>query len=191
MPNLDNFGHEQASRIRDGDTDAFAQFIRTWDQRVLALCYRMTGNHEDAQDLRQEAFLRAHRGIQLFDGKATLSTWMYRVTLNTCHDFLRKRRATDRIERVAAKSADASTDRCETSASLARTDAVNVVASALEELRVSERDALVMRHYLGMTFPAIAEIVGEPITTIKSRVLRGLQRMRDLLGEGEAAKQAE
>jgi len=167
------------ARLQSGDAEAFAEFAAAWTPKITTLAFRMTANRHDALDVTQETLLRVHRGIQRFDRSAALSTWVYRVTLNTSHDFLRKRRSTTRLETAAAKLPAPNT--AQTQHGSTTMDESNEVADALDQLPPSQREALVMRHYLGLTFPAIAEIVGEPVTTIKSRTLRALLQLRTLL----------
>ncbi len=95
-PDLDALEQKIDGRIRSGDARAFPDFVRHFGERAYSLAFRMTGNTEDAEDVRQEAFLRMHRSLGSFDGRSSLSTWIYRVTLNTCLDYLRKRQSMDR-----------------------------------------------------------------------------------------------
>ncbi len=192
MRNLDAMEHDIAGWIHSEDPRAFPEIVRHFGDRVFQLAYRMTGSVHDAEDVRQEALLRMHRSLGGFDGRSSLSTWVYRLTLNACHDYGRKQRSTARVERVAAVAALGSH-----SASVGDTSWVDrgdigaAVSIALDKLTVSTREALVMRHYLALTFPEIAEIVGEPVTTIKSRVLAGLQQVRDLLEDQGRTTQTE
>lgn len=191
-PDLDALEQEIDSRIRSADIRAFPDLVRHFGERVYSLAFRITGNTEDAEDVRQEAFLRMHRSLGSFDGRSSLSTWIYRVTLNTCHDHIRKQQSMDRREQILAEVAPGtrqiSTDHA---ISLDHENVATAVVSALDQLPTSQREALVIRHYLGLTFPEIGRIVGEPVTTIKSRVLRGLQQVRDILDNRSRMKQAE
>ena len=84
---------DEASLIRaaqQGDQSAFARLVEANQGRIYSLCYRMTGNSEDAADLTQEAFLNAWRGLGSFGGQAAFSTWLYRLASNACIDFLRR-----------------------------------------------------------------------------------------------------
>ena len=75
-----------------GDTDAFNQLVVRWEQSIQALVYRILGREEDARDVCQEAFLRAFRGLKGFKGQAKFSSWLYRIAVNLCRDWLRRER---------------------------------------------------------------------------------------------------
>ncbi|MBP3521044.1 MAG: sigma-70 family RNA polymerase sigma factor, partial [Oscillospiraceae bacterium] len=81
---------ELVRAARSGDQSAFEALVKANQAMAYQLAYRMTGNPEDAADLTQEAFLNAWRGLSAFDGRASFSTWLYRLTSNACIDFLRR-----------------------------------------------------------------------------------------------------
>lgn len=80
------------ARAAKGDASAFNDLLSAHERKMYAVCLRMCGNHEDAQDCLQEAMLRVFRAISGFKGQSSFSTWLYRVTMNTCLDELRKKR---------------------------------------------------------------------------------------------------
>ena len=75
-----------------GGTDAFNELVVRWERPIHALAYRVVGRDEDAREICQEAFLRAFRGLKRFKGQAKFSSWLYRIALNLCHDWLRRQR---------------------------------------------------------------------------------------------------
>src|SRR5687767_4318690 len=83
---------ELVTRSRSGDIDSFNQLILRWERPIYALAYRTIGREEEARDVSQEAFLRAYRALPGFKGEAKFSSWLYRITLNLCRDWLRKQR---------------------------------------------------------------------------------------------------
>src|ERR1700750_624873 len=89
MPSTDE---ELVARSIGGDLDSFNQLIVRWERPIYALAYRVIGREEDARDVCQEAFLRAYRGLNGFKGEAKFSSWLYRITLNLCRDWIRKQR---------------------------------------------------------------------------------------------------
>ena len=82
---------ELVARSVGGDLDSFNQLVLRWERPIYALAYRQLGREEDARDVAQEAFLRAYRSLPGFKGESKFSSWLYRITLNLCHDALRRR----------------------------------------------------------------------------------------------------
>src|SRR5215211_7384704 len=85
---------ELVARSRTGDTESFNQLVRRWERPIFALAYRTLGREEDARDVTQETFLRAFRALPGFKGDAKFSSWLYRIALNLCRDWMRKERRT-------------------------------------------------------------------------------------------------
>ena len=83
---------ELVSRAQAGDQESFNQLVVRWERPIYALAYRTLGREDDARDVVQEAFLRAFRGLKGFKGEAKFSSWLYRITLNLCRDWMRKNR---------------------------------------------------------------------------------------------------
>src|SRR5512142_3282422 len=103
---------ELVARSQSGDVDSFNQLILRWERPIYALAYRVIGREEEARDVCQEAFLRAFRGLPGFKGQAKFSSWLYRITLNLCRDWIRRQRRApvmqmpddmDAIEMAAAR----------------------------------------------------------------------------------------
>src|SRR6187431_1137916 len=85
---------ELVTRSRGGDLESFNQLILRWERPIYALAYRVIGRDEDARDVCQETFLRAFRALPGFKGQAKFSSWLYRITLNLCRDWIRRQRRT-------------------------------------------------------------------------------------------------
>lgn len=167
---------ELVRRFQDGDPGAFEGVVVRWNPLVLQLAYRLTGDLEEARDVRQLALLRAHDALARFGGRSRLSTWLYRVVLNLCRDRQRRRaRHDDAVRRAApddegtAGSAAGESERRETAERVAR---------AVRSLPPAEREVVVLRHYQGLAFAEIAEIQSAPVTTVQSRMARGLLLLR-------------
>src|SRR5512136_1009426 len=89
---------ELVARSIAGDTDSFNQLILRWERPIYALAYRQIGREEDARDVCQETFLRAYRALSGFRGQAKFSSWLYRITLNLCRDWIRRQRRTPVVQ---------------------------------------------------------------------------------------------
>ena len=85
---------ELVARSRGGDLDSFNQLVVRWERPIYALAYRVIGREEEARDVAQETFLRAFRALGGFKGEAKFSSWLYRITLNLCRDWIRRERRT-------------------------------------------------------------------------------------------------
>src|SRR6186997_539052 len=83
---------ELVAKSISGDVDSFNQLVSRWERPIYALAYRTVGRDEDARDVVQEAFMRAYRGLRGFKGEAKFSSWLYRITLNLCRDWMRRER---------------------------------------------------------------------------------------------------
>src|SRR6187399_98349 len=94
MPPTSQTDEELVALATAGDLDCFNQLVVRWERPIYALAYRTLGREEDARDVVQEAFLRAYRGLRAFKGEAKFSSWLYRITLNLCRDWMRKERRT-------------------------------------------------------------------------------------------------
>jgi RNA polymerase sigma-70 factor (ECF subfamily) len=180
----------------DGDTESFNQLVIRWERPIYALAYRVIGREEEARDIVQETFLRAYRGIGNFRGQAKFSSWVYRIALNLCRDWIRRERrapiaptpeGVDVIELAAEQGPVESIE-----ALVARHDMSRVVAKAMETLPEEQRTAIVLKEYHGMTFQEIADLQGCPLSTVKTRLYQGLSVLRrQLQAEGHTSARVE
>ena len=179
MPTPDE---ELVRRFGDGDESAFEELVGRFGDGLLALGLRLLGNREEALEIRQMAFVTTYRKAGTFEGRARFSTWLHRVALNLCRDRLRER------ARAAGRTATETPGELESEAPApeivaARGERARSVAAAVLALPPDEREVVVLRHYHDLSFPAIAEILGAPVTTVKSRMTRGLERLRPRLAQ--------
>lgn len=171
---------ELMARVRAGDLDALAALFRRHHHRVRALCYRMTGNADAADDLCQESFLRVLRYAASFDGRASFATWLHRVVRNRCLDHLAAERRDQRaLARLADDTADA--DRApdpdpERGARLRR---------ALARLSPEKREVLVLSRFENLRYREIAEVCGISVESVKVRAHRALRELRRLFDDLE------
>lgn len=159
-----------------GDTGAFDDLVRRHDRVVLGFARRLLRNPEDAQEASQEVFLRLFRNLDRLDPSRPLRPWLYRVTVNVCHDIGRRlRRLADHHSLDAAEATgelpraprtDDPGNRAE-----AREEA-RMVLDALATLGAQERSALVLRDLEGLSTPEVAEILGSTAGTIRSQICR-------------------
>ncbi len=177
---------ELVARSRSGDVESFNQLITRWERPIYALAYRVIGQEEDARDVTQETFLRAFRGIGAFKGQAKFSSWLYRIALNLCRDWIRRRRRTPLAlvpEDMELEDLAAATGPSESVEDLvARRELSAVVEAAMAKLPEEQRTAIILKEYHGMTFQEIADLQGCPLSTVKTRLYQGLSVLRRDLG---------
>jgi RNA polymerase sigma-70 factor (ECF subfamily) len=173
---------ELVTRARGGDLDSFNQLILRWERPIYALAYRVIGREEDARDVCQETFLRAFRALPGFKGEAKFSSWVYRIALNLCRDWIRRQRRapvqqmpedTDALELASEAGPSESIEDL-----VARRELSAVVETAMALLPDEQRTAIILKEYHGMTFQEIADLQGCPLSTVKTRLYQGLSVLR-------------
>jgi RNA polymerase sigma-70 factor (ECF subfamily) len=167
-----------------GDPSAFDLLVLRWDRKIQGAIYRLMGSEEEVRDLCQEAFLKAYRGLGGFKGEARFSSWLYQIALNLCRDRMRRRRGRV-IVSLDALEADAQgqvlRDEASTHDLVESRDLQQRVRAAVMALPDDQREVIVLKEYEGLTFQEIAEVLGLPVSTVKTRLYRGLDRMRERL----------
>src|SRR5919108_2903569 len=182
---------ELVARAQGGDIESFNQLIVRWERPIYALAYRVIGREEDARDVCQDAFLRAFRALPGFKGQAKFSSWLYRITLNLCRDWIRRQRrapvmqAPEGVELVDLASERGPVESIEDLVS--RRELSEVVAVAMRLLPDEQRTAIVLKEYHGMTFQEIADLQGCPLSTVKTRLYQGLSVLRRHLEQNAKA----
>jgi RNA polymerase sigma-70 factor (ECF subfamily) len=179
---------ELVDRSKTGDTESFNQLVRRWERPIFALAYRTLGREEDARDVTQETFLRAFRALPGFKGDAKFSSWLYRIALNLCRDWMRKDRRTPVVaipEGVEMEQLVSEHQQPVASAEdlAARAELSRGVAKAMEYLPEEQRTAILLKEYHGLTFQEIADMTNCPLSTAKTRVYQGLTLLRKHLAE--------
>jgi RNA polymerase sigma-70 factor (ECF subfamily) len=151
-------------------------------ERIHAVCRRITGNEADADDATQEALLAVTRGLSRFAHESRFSTWVYRVAVNASLDELRRRkRRPAPTEPNAEWAAGMGTGSSVEAAALDRVD----IDAALARIPVEFRTAVVLRDLAGLDYAGIAEVLGLPIGTVRSRISRGRAALVPLLADPE------
>jgi RNA polymerase sigma-70 factor, ECF subfamily len=173
---------ELVTRSVGGDTDSFNQLIKRWEKPIYALAYRTIGREDDARDVVQETFLRAFRGLGGFKGQAKFSSWLYRIALNLCRDWMRRERRTpvvaapDGVDLIELAGEGEGAVRADDL--VVRKDLSRAVAAAMRALPEEQRAAIVLKEYHGLTFQEIADLLGCPLSTVKTRLYQGMTVLR-------------
>jgi RNA polymerase sigma-70 factor, ECF subfamily len=178
---------ELAERHRLGDREAFAEVYREHEETVYNLALRLAGDPFEAGDLTQEVFLRVFRHLGKFRGGSALRTWIYRVALNHCRSRLGRRpppaRSLDDPDDPAARQL-ADPGRGPEGTALAH-DAARRVEAALGRLPLVFREAVVLRDLEGLSYEEIAGVLDTRVGTVRSRIARGRDRLRQELEKEE------
>jgi RNA polymerase sigma-70 factor, ECF subfamily len=183
---------ELVARSMGGDLDSFNQLVLRWERPIYALAYRVIGREEDARDVCQETFLRAFRALGGFKGQAKFSSWLYRITLNLCRDWIRRERrqplaqAPEGVDLVELAGETEPSESIE--ALVARKEIGAAVAKAMALLPEEQRTAIVLKEYHGMTFQEIANTLDCPLSTVKTRLYQGLSVLRRQLERSNVAR---
>lgn len=170
---------EAIEACQRGEREAFDRLVELYQRNVYRLCYRYVNNHEDANDLAQDVFLRAWRAIGRFRGDSSLRTWLYRIAVNAClnHRALKRPPMQELPEALAdpGRGADASV--------LSR-DESRLVREAVRQLPERQRATLILKVYHELTHEEVASILGSTVGTVKSNLFHALGNLRRRLGGG-------
>ena len=166
------------------DAEAFAVLVERWEEPIQNLCTRMLGDAHRGEDLAQEAFARVFAKRKDYEPRGKFSTFLWRVALNLCYDELRRR---DRRRETSLEGAfdndepDYASDELPPDISLAREESAERVRTSLMKISEAYRSVLVLRHYEDLKFREIADVLGIPEGTVKSRMVEGLSQLARLL----------
>ncbi len=178
-------------RCQVGDEEAFGQLFEQYKNLVYRTAYLMVGTAVEAEDILQDVFLQVHRSLDSYDpNRGSFSTWVHQVTVNRCLNCRRGRHVADRLEDVEGQIRESvcAADEC-----LAERDWIRHALGGLsDKLRV----VLVLRHYWGLSYAEIAEMLDVPLGTVKSRLNLAMHAMKDQLepdprGQGQSVVEAQ
>jgi RNA polymerase sigma-70 factor (ECF subfamily) len=178
---------------QQGSRTAFDTLVRQYDQAVLRLALHLTGSEQDAEDVHQEAFLKAYRYLGNFRFECSFYTWIYRIVTNLCLDLLRRRKSRredqavmidssgeemDLLNNVSDERASANPDR-----ELNRKFLGERILSALDELTPRERMVFELKHYQGLRLRTIGEMLNTTEETAKNTLFRATRKLRANLAQ--------
>lgn len=181
-------------RFKSGDQGAFEEMVsRYWD-RIYAMVHQLLRNPQDAEEVTQDAFIRAHRGLVNFRGDSAFSTWLYQIATNLARNrywywWRRKRDQSISFEQPIGEDgtttfADIFADEVETPEDAAVTqELVDRIGVAMEKLTPKHREILILRNVKNLSYEEIAEILQISVGTVKSRIARARESLRGKLGD--------
>lgn len=180
--------HDLIREAQQGSRAAFDTLVRQYDQAVLRLALHLTGSEQDAQDIHQEAFLKAYRYLGNFRFECSFYTWIYRIVTNLCLDYLRRKKSRredqavvvdssgeemDLLSNISDERAGANPDR-----ELQRKYLAEKIKAALETLTPRERTVFELKHYQGLKLRAIGEMLNTTEETAKNTLFRATRKLR-------------
>ncbi len=182
-------------RVKNGDKRAFDLLVRKYQHKIISVVTRYVSDWSEAQDVSQEAFIRAYRAIGAFRGDSAFYTWIYKIAINTAKNYLVSRGRRPPIGDIAIEDAvqlDGASqlrDRATPERELLRQEIEQTVFSTVEELPEELRTAITLREVDGLSYEEIAEAMNCPIGTVRSRIFRAREaideRLRPLLSADE------
>lgn len=166
-------------RCLDGETDLYRALVERYRDRIYNLSYRFVGNHHSAEDIAQETFIKAFTSLEYFRWEARFSTWIYRIAVNKCKDFLKNRRRDEiSLDQVGMPGSSEYSSRHDgPEEGLLRKERAMTVSEAILTLPLKYREAFVLRHVEELPYSEITCILGIPINTLKMRVFRAREAL--------------
>jgi RNA polymerase sigma-70 factor (ECF subfamily) len=169
-------------QLRRGDQTVFGQLMERYETRIYRLALRYAQTPQDAEDITQEVFVAVYQAIPSFRGASSLGTWIYRIALNHCLQYARKRRP----EPVPLHDGLQTVPNAHTEDPLEAASAhclAEQVDRALEQLDALHRDVVILHELHGLTYAECAGVLGIPVGTVKSRLANAFTRLRAILKE--------
>ena len=170
-------------RVQRGDVNAFEDLVAAYEKNVFNLALRMTGNAQDAEDMAQEAFIKAYNSLSSFRGESKFSVWLYRIVSNVCLDFLRKKnkQGTVSLSVEDDDGEDSQLDLPDLSQSpeelLEKKLTREAVQRGLKALPEDARQILLLREIQGLSYEEIGQTLGLESGTVKSRIFRARKKL--------------
>ena len=184
---MDTIVKKRIKQVIKGDQDAFGEIVEIYKNSVYQLCYRMIGNRHEAEDLAQEAFIRAYVNIQSFNQDLKFSTWLFRIATNLCIDRLRKKKPDYYLDaEVAGTEGLTMYSQISSDSPLPETEVESLelqenVQKEILKLPEKYRSAIVLKYMEDMSLHEISEILDLPLGTVKTRIHRGREALRKQL----------
>lgn len=171
-----------------GDAQAFDTLVRMYQNKIINIAYGMLQSREDAYDVAQEVFIKLYRKIGSFTGESALDTWLYRVTVNASLDALRKQGRRVRTVPLEAQSEDDETYELPVADSRSSPEEAALaqerrreITDAISRLSEKYRSVLILREFEDLDYEQIAKVLGISVGTVKSRLNRAREKLRNLL----------
>jgi RNA polymerase sigma-70 factor (ECF subfamily) len=176
------------AQVLAGEKDSFRLLVDRHTRSIYSVAYRMTGNGQDAEEIVQETFLRAYKSLQRFELRSSFATWLYRIAVNRCLDFLKAKKMTDSYQISDNPAADENERQVQVAANdpgpdrlLLSGEAGQKISRAINLLSPMERVAFTMRHMEGCSIEEISKALNVRASAAKNSIFRAVQKIRQEL----------
>ncbi|MEQ2529692.1 RNA polymerase sigma factor SigW [Robertmurraya yapensis] len=184
---MDAIIKKRIKQVLKGDQNAYAEIVELYKDKVYQLCYRMLGNRHEAEDMAQEAFIRAYVNIASFNIELKFSTWLYRIATNLCIDRIRKKKpdyyldaevsGTDGLTMYSQIPSDTRLPEDE----VEKMELQDIIQREISNLPEKYRSVIVLKYIEELSLNEISEILDMPLGTVKTRIHRGREALRHQL----------
>ncbi|TKC14963.1 RNA polymerase sigma factor SigW [Robertmurraya kyonggiensis] len=184
---MDAIIKKRIKQVLKGDQNAYAEIVELYKDKVYQLCYRMLGNRHEAEDMAQEAFIRAYVNIASFNIELKFSTWLYRIATNLCIDRIRKKKpdyyldaevsGTDGLTMYSQIPSDTRLPEDE----VENMELQDIIQREISNLPEKYRSVIVLKYIEELSLNEISEILDMPLGTVKTRIHRGREALRHQL----------
>jgi RNA polymerase sigma-70 factor, ECF subfamily len=182
------------TRFNAGDESAFVEIMQRYHSRLFSLAHNLLRNAADAEEIVQDAFIRAHRGLARFRGDSSLATWLYRIALNLSRNrywyfFRRRRQDSLSLERPLSEDSEATfanliaANDADPAHETTTNEFISLISECMDKLEPSHREILTMRNVLDLPYEDISRALRINVGTVKSRIARARENLRKLLAE--------
>lgn len=162
--------------IKTGQVEPYDELVRRNEVKIHDLCYKMVKNYDDARDMAQETFLKAYRNINKFDGRSKFSTWLYRIAVNNCLNFLKRQKPSEELQENIIES-----PRDNPVEIYKRKRAKELVYDAVAKLPNVQKTVFTLRAFEDLPYQEISEILKKPLSTVKVNYHLAVKNLKSLL----------
>jgi RNA polymerase sigma-70 factor (ECF subfamily) len=167
---------ELVQLVKAGEAEPFDELVRRHSVKIHDLCYKVLRNYDDASDMAQETFIKAYRKIKKFDGRSQFSTWLYRIAVNNCLNYLKKQRPTEEIyEEMMGGSKDDPVERYRSK------KLKEMIYDAVAKLPTVQRAVFTLRTLEDMSYQEVSDILKKPISTVKVNHHLAVKNLRNYM----------
>ncbi|MED3688213.1 RNA polymerase sigma factor SigW [Peribacillus butanolivorans] len=184
---MDALIKERINQVLKGDHNAFGEIVELYKDKVFQICFRMLGNRQEAEDLAQEAFVRAFVNIRSFNIQMKFSTWLYRIATNLCIDRLRKKKPDYYLEAEVSGTeglnmySQIASDMAKPEDEVESLELQETIQVEIMKLPEKYRSVIVLKYIEELSLKEISEILDLPVGTVKTRIHRGREALRKQL----------